>query len=277
MKRIVALALSMLMLLSVAALAEDSLVVNCKEWVSLREAPDTAAKRLRQVPLGAVVTDCEPADEGSGFVRCTYDGATGYILEEYLEALSSDGPKTVLEATVDGVALRATRGYVEGETLTVEAEDASGALLWSFVTETGEVGELDATSAFIGGTADDPRVMVYNAQKGLYSLDPATGEEVWLLDADEARLGAGIAHAVDADGTMYISGYYGPDPVCIDVDGNVKWRAASGSDEIYWPYEIAIEDRGIVTRYSMMDGNGREGRVIYDAADGHVVDVEYDK
>lgn len=28
-------------------------VVNCDEWVSLREVPSTIAKRLTQVPLGA--------------------------------------------------------------------------------------------------------------------------------------------------------------------------------------------------------------------------------
>lgn len=61
---------------------ECMIIVNCEEWVSLREEPSTAAARIVQVPLGAMVYNCEP--DVNGFVYCEYDGLYGFILEEYL-------------------------------------------------------------------------------------------------------------------------------------------------------------------------------------------------
>ena len=64
-------------------------VVNCKEWVSMRSDPDTGATRLQKVPLNAVVEDCAWYTED--FVYGTYNGVSGYILGEYLKPL---GKKT---------------------------------------------------------------------------------------------------------------------------------------------------------------------------------------
>jgi len=277
MKRIITLILTLLFLLTAAALADDMFVVNCEEWVSLRKSPSTSSERLKKVPLDATVTDCEWVD--GHFTRCTYEGVTGYILDKYLEPIEANEPDdALLDTWVDGVNVYALRGYEgNGERLTVVCYGADGGEAWRFDTGVADVTELSATDAFIGGTAEDPRVMVFNAREGLYSLDIKTGGVVWMLSEDEADLGAGIAHAVDADGTMYISGYYGPDPVCVDVDGHVVWQSSAGSDDIFWPYEIRIEDRGIVTQYSMMGADHEgEGRVIYDKYDGHVIDIEYD-
>ena len=48
MKRMISLAIALLVLLSTAALADNMIVVNCNEWVSLREGPSTSAKRLKK-------------------------------------------------------------------------------------------------------------------------------------------------------------------------------------------------------------------------------------
>lgn len=273
MKHIISLLLALL-LLTAAALAEDMMVVNCEEWVSLRQSPSTSAERLMKVPLYEIVEDCERAE--NGFTRCAYQGVIGYILDEYLEPVASDAPGTVLDATLpDGTVIQATRQYgVDSETLRVTAYGGD-TVLWSIDTEVAGLNELTMTDAFIGGTATEPRVMLFNAMEGLYSLDAATGEILWLVEDDTVNLGAGIAYAVDADGAMYISGYHGPDPVCLDVNGEVRWRSDAGSDDIYWPYEISIEPRGIVTRYEMMPGE-REGWVVYDRDDGRVLEVEYE-
>lgn len=62
-------------------------VVNCEEWVSLREEPSTSAARLAKVPLGAVINDWEEATDD--FALCFYwEGEslnTGYILWDYLD------------------------------------------------------------------------------------------------------------------------------------------------------------------------------------------------
>ncbi len=60
-------------------------VVNCKDYVSLRQKPSTTSVRLAKVPLGALVLAYPEAGERNGFISCTYHGEDGYILAEYLE------------------------------------------------------------------------------------------------------------------------------------------------------------------------------------------------
>ena len=62
-------------------------VVNCKEFVSLRETRSTSAKRLAKIPLGALVLAFPEYGEENGFIYCVYHDEEGYILAEYLEAI----------------------------------------------------------------------------------------------------------------------------------------------------------------------------------------------
>lgn len=269
MKRITALIL-VLILLFPAALADTMVVVNCDEWVSLREAPSKSAPRLMKVPLYETVEDCEDAE--NGFLRCTYQGTTGYILADYLEPVEGNEPDMWIE-TAGAVEVVFKREYVNGgERLTVTASDAAGQQLWTAEGVTNDVTELTQTDGFVAGTAAQPRVMLYSAAEGLSCIDPATGEALWMIGSSQTRLGASISHAVDDQGRIYICGYYGPDPVCIDMDGNVIWQADCGSDDIYWPYQITITNEGVVTEYEMMaEGTGR---IVYDLGDGHIVRTE---
>ena len=58
-------------------------VVNCDEWISLREAPSTGAKQLMKIPLGAEVIFHDGSEDG--FVVVEYEGVTGYALEGHLQ------------------------------------------------------------------------------------------------------------------------------------------------------------------------------------------------
>lgn len=256
MKRILILLLAAL-LLAVPALGEsgdgtlgDMRVVNCEEWVSLRAEPDTASARLIEVPLGDTVYDCQAWDDK--FIRCEYEGLTGYILGEYLIPANR-----TLDETVGGVHVIAERVFGEGETLKIRAENEAGETLWTHSAYKSYFTELDGTAAFIGGTAEDPRVIVYD-EKGLASLRLETGEQVWILPVD---LGGSISSAVAEDGTMYIGGYYGPDPIAFTMDGVILWRA-QGNDDLYWLYKIEIGDEGIIATYDHIAGD-REGTVCY--------------
>ena len=274
MKHIIALLLALL-LLTAGALADTMVVVNCDEWVSLRKSPSTSSERLKKVPLYDYVFDCTWAE--NGFVRCTYQDTTGYILEKYLEPLEANEVETLFDETLPqiGMMIDATHQYGNGrELLLVTGYRSSGAEVWKHTVDIGDITELYSTDAFLGGTADEPRVLVYNAEKGLSCLDPRTGDVIWFLSREETSLGAGLAHAVDADGTLYISGYYGPDPVCIDMDGHVRWQSSVGSDSIYWPYEIRIEGDAVVTRYEMNYDADSGALVRYSKADGHVIDIK---
>ena len=58
-------------------------VVNCSEWVSLREVPSKTAKRLVKVSLGSIVHNCYSfTDE---WYYAEFDGYGGYILADYLK------------------------------------------------------------------------------------------------------------------------------------------------------------------------------------------------
>ncbi len=60
-------------------------VVNCKEYVSLRQKPSKSSARLMKVPLGAFVLAFPEHGEKNGFTWCLYSDEYGYILTEYLE------------------------------------------------------------------------------------------------------------------------------------------------------------------------------------------------
>ena len=280
MKRILAwLAALALVLACFAASAEENeyypymVVVNCEEWVSLRSGPSTSSGRLAEVPLGEVVTDCTRYDDR--FIYCCYGGQGGYILSKYLMPAEYGEPEepgasdVVLDYTENGLRVLAERaGLGDGEYLLVTCEDASGSQRWFYETMTEHSTELTLTDAFIGGAVQDPFVMVYNAEKGLTALDLFSGEERWTVTPEQADLGASITHARADDGTLYVGGYYGPDPVAIDVRGNVLWRSDSGG--CTWLYEINLGDEEIACHYDMMsDADG--GGWVYYRYDGSTV------
>ena len=266
-------------MLAVSALADTvhygtMMVDNCEEWVSLRDGPGKGCGRLAKVPLYSIVTDCEKSEWTGDFMYCNYDGQWGYILAQYLVPWADPEPEEgfVLDVTMNGYRVTAQHAYADGgENLLVTCEDQQGNQKWSYATTTEDTTELDLITAFIGGAAQDPMVMVYNAETGLTALDYVTGEIRWsLADAD---LGASISHETDGEGNTYIGGYYGPDPVCIDVYGNVKWRA--DSEGCYWLYSMELVDEELVCAYDVMDGDhDAQGRVIF-SLDGKMMRKEY--
>lgn len=108
MKRMIACLVAALLAFSAAALAEfddgyigSMTVVNCEEWVSLRELPGGSATRLKQVPLGATVEDCVRHDDE--YIYGMYDGEYGYILAKYLEAAGEVAETREREVYVEDV------------------------------------------------------------------------------------------------------------------------------------------------------------------------------
>ena len=57
-------------------------VVNCRESITLRNAPSVYADEITQIPLGQAVGFIENA--GNGFYKINYDGLVGYALAQYL-------------------------------------------------------------------------------------------------------------------------------------------------------------------------------------------------
>ena len=93
MKKLLVMALVCLGIFSVSLSANAQMyyatVVNCNEWISLREYPSTSAPRITKIPLGATVKvyiayDDDQACPRNGFYYCEYGGHFGYCLQAYL-------------------------------------------------------------------------------------------------------------------------------------------------------------------------------------------------
>ena len=279
MKRILAISLCLLLLLpALPALGAGARgrVVNCEEWVSLRAAPDTSAQRLAQVPLGAEVTDCALA--GNGFVACAYAGQAGYILGDYLSDSRVGGSYTRVLADDQFAGLRIV--IEAGETATGEAVRATayaedGALIWRQELATEQRTELTLVDGFLGGVEKRPLAYLYAMGDGLTAYDAASGEAAWRVPTDAVNLGGSITHAVDADGTIYVGGYYGPEPVAISSAGEVLWQAHTGND-VYWLTDLQVTSEGVLAAYEVVgfEGNNmRPGTVLYDRETGETLEV----
>ena len=113
MKCYIALLLLLCMVLAaMPALADSEYignmeVVNCSEWVSLREEPSTRSERLVKVSLGAIVSNCQQVNDA--WIYAEYDGYSGYILAKYLQP--SEGRLTfsaMMVTILDGAPFYAT-------------------------------------------------------------------------------------------------------------------------------------------------------------------------
>lgn len=209
--------------------------------------------------------------EATPVVAAVEDAPVASIFEE----TQYDDDMKILDATVGDVRVVARQIYEPAhEYLMAVGLDASGKELWKQETVTDAVTELQQTDAFMGGTADKPILLMYNACRGLTAINPTTGEVAWELAKKTLDLGGSICHAVDANGVAYIGGYYGPDPVAIDASGNVLWQASSGSEGATWLYSLELQDDGICCYYVRM-ANEDSGTITYDF-NGNVKEVTHD-
>lgn len=260
MKRTLILFLAILMALNGCALAEmpvEMRVVNCQEWVSLRAEPSSEAQRFVEVPLGATVRGFYQSN--GDFSQCAYQGRVGYILNQYLEQSSEELEMTGMDSGEPAFELKLSEGSVRvwqargdaGETLYLARYSAQDERMWDYATESLETTELESLNVFLNENAEADMVMVYNSYYGLTALNAETGEKLWTLTCAEISLGGSIKTAIGQDGTMYIGGYYGPDPAAISADGKVLYRCSSlhedaqlGETTFYWMREIEVLDEG---------------------------------
>ena len=239
-------------------------VVDCEEWVSLREVPGVGGRRLARVPVGAIVTDAEWVPLYDQFIHCSYGGQTGYILGRYLAPGWDVFSGVVFSERRDGLTVTAERGCSgRGESLRIVCTDDRGGTHWTWRVDTDRVTELESVTAFMGGTRRSPRVMAYAAGRGLTALDFATGKVQWTLLPTVADLGGSISHVLAEDGTLFVGGYYGPDPVAVSIRGDVLWRAESGSADIFWLDAMELRDGDIAAHYAVFPGSESGGWLLY--------------
>lgn len=60
----------------------EAVVVNCREWITLRGEPSVYSEDMGHIPLGAYVTYYGPAN--SEFCIIGYNGMLGYAMSYYI-------------------------------------------------------------------------------------------------------------------------------------------------------------------------------------------------
>lgn len=86
-------------------------VVNCEEWVSLREHPDTGSRRLAKIPLG---TRLEVYQVNEEFGECVYQEYTGYVLLSYLSSREPVAESASPSDFTDGELFEMWNAWVDG-------------------------------------------------------------------------------------------------------------------------------------------------------------------
>ncbi|MDO5143344.1 MAG: hypothetical protein Q4E72_01860 [bacterium] len=301
MRKLIFVALLVMLLLVQVGIADDAAEIpwihfegdmqisNCNEWVSLRQKPDTNAKRLAKVPLDAIVQNCRYSE--NDFFYCEFGDQSGYILARYLTPYLENGTplhadiipsdldeqemelvgSEVLRYQPQQLTVLAVRTTESGEMLQIGCFDTNHDMQWGYTSYVNNIAELMYTDALIGGTQQQPYVIIYNSHSRLLAVDIADGHELWHIDTQVQQLGAGILHVLAEDGTLYIAGYYGPGPTAVSVNGEVLWQSAPDDSAIYWPMRMEIQDERLVVTYESSNQAG-ENVVAYSVKDGAVLE-----
>ncbi len=247
-------------------------VIRCKEYVTLRAEPYKKARALTKVPLGAVVYNCSTIREKKSFLYAEYEGVSGYILAEYLEkapqfepAVTSavSGKLTEEEIRSSGEIVLDWQDYnisvLASHEFHTEGKKKSEILrigcfideepLWGHVETLEVFNSLTMLRVFIGGTEDDPMIMLYDGGYGLSLLDLLSGKERWVLTTASCNLGDGAATAVGENGNIFVSGSEGPDLAAISPDGRLLWTVPEDYPDFYDPVEIVLNRNSLQVRF----------------------------
>lgn len=278
-------------------------VVNCRDFVNLRERPDKTSKSLAKVPLDAIVQYCSNnvSKYANGkykqqyklFIRCEYEGQEGYILKKHLvpapeaemaETRQNNDLMTREQVIGNGKVVLDWKEFnvsVLAAYETAEEKDGPWEYLrvgcfiddepaWGYTEGVQRTGQFANLKAFMGGTEDEPQVYVYDAEYGLIMLDLMDGMEMWTLPVFTCSLGNAAVCAVEKNtGNMFIAGTDGPDPVAISPEGDVLWKSDIDDPEVYSPKEIELNPADIVIRYE-------SGKVVSLDYEGQVQSISED-
>lgn len=216
-------------------------------------------KKLLAVLLTAVLFACLFA--GCATEQITISGSTTEAPTETTAAPDTEPAKVAyVESELTNNQDEFCSAY-----LVVTAYDQNDNVVWTYRTPDCAQTELENPQLI----CETPEAVYVNERSGvidgeitegyLTALDRQTGEVLW---RNEDFIGASAHGCFDENGTLYLCGYYGPDCVAIDKDGNTLWIVDEVDPSVWWPYEISYEDGLIYIFYEGSDSGMEEYRTV---------------
>ena len=276
-------------------------VVNCNEWVSLREKKSSASARLARVPLGAQVTNCvQVSDE---FIYCCFNGLWGYIQAEYLagpqqaanpggaqgtdgggaafaalpflpgyEAFMNAGSDLLVHDTFAGYTIVARRAYSDAEEMMAVCYDLNRKPLWELRDRSlRELSDVVQTNAFVGGVTEDALLIWYVSGRGFfaYAFGPQLNMRWALPESDALNITNSILTEVDHDGSIYAA--YDDKVLCVSREGQLRWKTSCDDPGICFPMRFDISENYVDVTYDNHPETSNVVTVVRYSKDGFVL------
>ena len=124
----------------------------------------------------------------------------------------------------------------------------NGTLIWEFVTPESPRTELQGISDVYQNSGN----AYIAAANTLFALDADTGNNIWSV----YNAGASSDITFDKYGNIYICGYYGPNLLVVDKNGNELYREDSDPN-YYWVYDLEINGNTLNMYYESDMGGVR--------------------
>lgn len=263
-------------------------VVNCNDWVSLREKASASSARLARVPLGAKVEHCVQVSDS--FIYGCYQGLYGYIQAQYLaESESNEVPDeapaadaqpagewksafaalpelpdyqtllqtgdTLLAEAYQGYTVVVQRAYSDYDEMLAVCYDQNHVPLWRIYSRSlKEMSNIIQLDAFIAGTIEDPQLIWYEHGVGIssYAYGPAVQRRWFLPDGEIPNIDDSVYLTADYDGTIYVA--FSDELMKISTAGELLWRTSCNNPDIFWPISVEIDVDGISVLYDNQSG-----------------------
>lgn len=157
--------------------------------------------------------------------------------------------------------IRFQREYADSkEYATITALDADSETVWQLQTQQYDVAQLDSVTEI--GIWEDRFYYVEDGR--IIALDRETGEILWENREFQGSPASKDACLILDDGTIVVTGYFGPDLTVVDHEGFLVAYLDTYDTNIFWPYEVVLEDGMIVITFEGSPDDSGETKLTVD-------------
>lgn len=145
--------------------------------------------------------------------------------------------------------------YEMQEWAVITCTNQDGSIRWQVETDHYEAAQLSQVVEI--GQYQDRYYLIDDSQ--LAALRMSDGTELWRI-TDYISEPLEDSCFVDESGTIYLCGFFGPDLLVVDKNGNTLKRVETASNDYCQPYRMDLDfDRNIATLYMTFGPNGFDG------------------